>query len=133
MPKSMSFGTVAPLVWARKMFSGFTSRWTMPWRCAAARPSTTGPSSARASGHGSGARASSSARSSRPSSSSCTMYQPPSGLWPASSTSTMFGCVTRVAARASRRKRSGAVSTLAARGSIALSATRRPVTTFSAS
>ena len=38
MPKSRIFTTARPFFCARKMFSGFMSRWTMPLSCAAREP-----------------------------------------------------------------------------------------------
>ena len=86
------------------MFSGLTSRWTMPAACAApSARATWRPMSTRRRQR---LRASSiSARSVRPSMSSCTMKSSPAGVSPTSWMVTMLGWLRAEAARASRRKR----------------------------
>ncbi len=119
-PKSSSFTPD----FVSMTLAGFRSRWTMPFRCAAARAAQISePMRARAS-VGIGPRASRAASVS-PSRSSVTAYETPLSE-PKSKIARMFGWDSDATARASRSKRASASGSAATRSGRTLMATSRP-------
>ena len=109
-----------------KTFSGFRSRWTMPFSCAAARPWAIWIAYSIAL-RGENRPPASSERSVSPSSSSWTTYGAPSaGFVPRSWTAVMLGWLSRPAARASCSKRFRRSASLEKAGGRTLIATSRP-------
>ena len=105
-------------------FSGLTSRWIRPARCAAASAETTGSSSARARAGDSGASLPMVSRSVWPGISSIARNTVPSSL-PWSKTATTLGCDSFAAARASPTNRAANSSSSPSPGCITLTATVR--------
>ncbi len=105
-------------------FSGFTSRWTTPARCAAASACATGSHTARACAGVSRPRSRSSARRVRPRTSSITRKAVDPST-PASMTETTAGEAIRAAARASRSKRAAKSGSSASAGCMIFTATSR--------
>ena len=126
-PKSSTRTATSPPPSSTSTFDGFTSRWTIPRRCACARPSSTWAAISTASASLS-RRARSSSRSVRPRTYSYAMYTCPASP-PKSYARTQRSCRSRVAASISRDARA---ARLPSRGTI-LSATSRPVRSSRAS
>ena len=104
MPKSPSLARPPSM----KMFDGFTSRWTMPSRCASPSAARTSWPTAVVSATDSGPRAST-ASSVSPAISSMVKYRMPSAM-SESYTFTTLGWLSRAADRASSRNRSAAIA-----------------------
>jgi hypothetical protein len=103
-PKSRSFTVVVPPYSARKTFSGFRSRCTMPLACADASAERMLPITPQTSLVVIAVALARRSASVSPRSSSITMYGS-ERCTPVSITSTMFGCPMAAAALASRAKR----------------------------
>jgi len=131
MPKSSTFTSVrasapARFVFARKMFSGLRSRWTMPAACAAATAWHTCSSTSRASPGASAPARSMRVNRSSPSSSSMTMYGVSPSM-PALWISTTWSLAIREPTLASSSKRWRAPASFAMSGLMSFSARALPV------
>src|SRR5579863_950499 len=120
-PKSTTLTRPSAVI---RTFSGFTSRCTIPARCAAASPASTGSMTLSASCQGSQPRSRSSARSARPGTYSMTRYRCcPSAPW--SYTPTMFGWDSLATDLASPMNRHTKSASRARSACMTLSATSR--------
>ena len=115
------------------MFSGFTSRWKIPFACAAPSALAAWRAMRRLRSMGSGASRRSSSASDSPSRNSITTKDRPSSVVPKSVTSTMCSCPIEPASRASCSSR--ATKSLLAWNfsSSTFTATRLPISVWRAS
>ena len=137
IPKSSSFTIMdAPTRRGvvRNTFSGFRSRCTMPWSCAAASPCPTCSRSVATSSRGSAPRRRIAWSRSSPSRSSiASQGMPVSASRPEPTTSTTWSLGMRAPTRASAMKRSQARTSRPSAGSSSLRARARPVVSWVAS
>lgn len=120
-PKSTTFTRPSSPI---RTFSGFTSRWMSPARCAAPSAASTGSRMSSAARGCRAPRSRSTSRSVQPAMYSMARYtNVPSVPW--SYTPTTFGCASRATAFASRMKRSTKPASAASPGCITFSASTR--------
>ena len=133
-PKSSTFtmSRIALVDW-RRMFPGFTSRWMIPARCAAARPERSWMPMNAARAGSMRPEASSTSLSVVPSSISITRKGGSPALCWKSVTCTRFGCPSAAADSASRRNRTSSSSRAVRSSRMVFSATRSPSATCGAS